>query len=49
MIHRIDAVSAREKLRPRRVRKGGYVGFRRMARDGHGTWLARSLDTSSGK
>ena len=55
MTHWIDTVSAREKLRPRRgpywhrVRKGSYVGFRRMAREAHGTWLARSLDASSGK
>lgn len=55
MTTKIDTVSAREKLLPRRgpywhrVSKGSYIGFRRMAREGHGTWLARSLDASSGK
>jgi integrase len=52
---RIDTVSAREKLASRRaphwhrVSKGCYVGFRRMTREAHGTWLARSLDAASGK
>ena len=55
MASRIDTVSAREKLRPRRgpywhrVSKGSCVGFRRMARVGHEKRLARSLDASSGK
>ena len=55
MASRIDTVSARDKLRPRRgpywhrVSKGSYLGFRRMTREANGTWLARWLDESSGK
>lgn len=55
MASRIDTVSARDKLRLRRgpywhrVSKGSYLGFRRMTKDGYGTWLARWLDESSGK
>lgn len=55
MASRIDTVSARDRLRPRRgpywhrVSKGSYLGFRRMTPAAHGTWLARWLDASSGK
>ena len=55
MANKIDTVSARERLRPRRgpywhrVSKGNYLGFRRMTREGQGTWLARALDVPSGK
>lgn len=49
MVTRIDTVGAREKLKPRRepywhrVRKGCFVGFRKMAAKG-GSWIARSRE-----
>lgn len=48
-------VEARGKLPPRRdpywqrVEAGCFVGFRRMAADSAGTWLARHRDPDSGK
>jgi site-specific recombinase XerD len=50
MAARIDTVASREKLKPRRepywqrVRKGCFVGYRKMAADRHGVWLARARD-----
>jgi len=47
---RIDTVAARDKLKPRReaywqrVRKGCFVGYRKMTASGGGTWLARARD-----
>lgn len=52
---RIDTVASRDKLTPRRnaywhrVRKGCYVGFRRMSATSEGTWLARAFDALTGK
>ena len=54
MAIRLDAVSAREKLKPRRdpywqrVTKGCYLGFRRMSSESQGTWLARARDGNHG-
>jgi hypothetical protein len=54
MATRIDTVTSREKLKPRReaywqrVRKGCYVGYRKMTPSGHGTWLARARDEDVG-
>ena len=51
----ISKVSERTKLKPRRepywakVSKGCFVGFRKMAANTDGTWLARNLDETSGK
>ena len=47
MPHKLDTVSAREKLAPRRnpywlrITKGCYLGFRKMTADTIGTWQAR--------
>lgn len=47
MAHKLDTISARDKLPPRRepywlrISKGCYLGYRRMAEDSPGTWLAR--------
>jgi site-specific recombinase XerD len=55
MAIRLDAVSARERLKPRRdpywqrVTKGCYLGFRRMSSESQGTWLARARDGATGK
>ncbi len=55
MANKIDTVTARAKLKPRRepywhrVSKGNYVGFRRMTAGTGGTWVARSHDTATGK
>ena len=55
MATKIDTVSARAKLAPRRgpywhrISKGCYLGFRRMNSFGAGTWLARALDFATGK
>jgi len=55
MAIKLDAVSARERLTPRRdpywqrITKGCYLGFRRMSSDSHGTWLARARDGVTGK
>jgi hypothetical protein len=51
---RIDTVASREKLKPRRepywqrVRKGCFVGYRKMTASGHGAWLARARDEADG-
>lgn len=45
--HKLDTVSAREKLAPRRepywlrITKGCYLGYRKMTEDSEGTWQAR--------
>ncbi len=49
MATRIDTVSSRSKLPPRRgpywhrMSKGRYVGYRKMSSVGQGTWLARAM------
>ena len=54
MAFRVDTVASREKLKPRReaywqrVRKGCFVGYRKMTVSGHGTWLARARDEEAG-
>ena len=54
MAARIDTVASRDRLKPRResywqrVRKGCFVGFRKMTVSGHGTWLARARDEDDG-
>jgi site-specific recombinase XerD len=54
MAARIDTVASREKLKPRRephwqrVRKGCFVGYRKMTASGHGAWLARARDEANG-
>jgi len=55
MLTRIDTVASRAKLKPRReaywqrVRKGCFVGYRKMTVSGHGTWLARVRDEEVGR
>ena len=52
---KIDTVSSRDRLKPRRepywhrVSKGCYLGFRKMVSTGHGNWIARAMQESSGK
>lgn len=47
MADKIDTVSGRDRLKPRRdqywhkISKGNYVGFRKMTGDSTGTWWAR--------
>lgn len=54
MASKIDTVTARAKLKPRRepywhrIAKGCYLGLRKMSTDG-GTWVARSFDEGSRK
>ena len=54
MATRIDTVASRNKLKPRRgpywhrVTKGCYIGFRKMATGGGGSWLARARDEDAG-
>jgi len=54
MAVRIDTVASRDKLKPRResywqrVRKGCFVGYRKMTASGHGTWMARARDEEVG-
>jgi integrase len=54
MATRIDTVASREKLKPRReaywarVRKGCFVGYRKMTVSGHGSWLARARNEEAG-
>jgi integrase len=54
MAARIDTVASREKLKPRRepywqrIRKGCFVGYRKMTASGHGAWLARARDEEAG-
>lgn len=55
MATKIDTVSARERLTPRRepywhrISKGCYLGFRRMTKGSAGNWVARALDPTTGK
>lgn len=55
MATKIDSVSARDRLKPRRepywhrVSKGCYVGFRRMTASTPGNWWARYRDANTGK
>lgn len=52
---KIDTVSSRSRLRPRRepywhrVTKGAYVGFRKMTEDTVGSWVARYRDDATGR
>jgi len=55
MATRIDSVSSRQRLKPRqgpcchRLSAGCYLGYRKMSSAGHGSWLARMPDNSTGK
>jgi len=55
MAIKIDTVSARDKLKPRRdpfwqrIIKGGFVGFRKMTADTSGTWSARYRTENDGQ
>ncbi len=55
MATKIDTVSSRDKLKPRRepywhrMSKGCYLGHRKMVSTGHGNWVARATQESSGK
>lgn len=55
MAAKIDTVTARDKLKPRRGpywqrdSKGCYVGYRKMTADSSGTWWARNRDDATGK
>ena len=55
MASKIDSVSSRLKLKPRRephwhrMAKGCYLGFRKMNDSGHGNWIARAAQDGSGK
>lgn len=55
MRSRIDTVRARDALLPRhepywhRVKKGCYVGFRKVSATSVGTWIARHRDESTGQ
>lgn len=55
MATKIDTVSSREKLKPRRepywhrLAKGATLGYRKMANDSGGTWIARLRDELTGK
>lgn len=54
MATRIDTVSSRDKLKPRRepywhrLRRGSYLGFRKMSSEGVGVWIARARDEQTG-
>jgi integrase len=54
MATRIDTVASRDKLKPRRepywhrLRRGCYLGYRKMTSDGAGVWIARARDEASG-
>lgn len=54
MATKIDTVSSRDKLKLRRepywhrLSKGRYVGLRKRGGNGHGTWIARTMQESSG-
>lgn len=54
MATKIDTVSSRLRLKPRRepywhrMRKGCYLGFRKMTSAGHGKWIARAMQEASG-
>lgn len=55
MSTKIDTVSARDKLKPRRepywhrLAKGCYLGVRKMAAGAPGTWIARGTDEAGKK
>lgn len=55
MATKIDTVSARQRLKPRRepywqrVTKGCYLGLRKMNAGGEGSWIARAADEANGK
>lgn len=55
MSGRIDTVTAREKLKPRRapywhkLSSGCHLGFRKMTRDSAGAWLAQAYDPDTRK
>jgi integrase len=55
MTDKIDKVSARQKLAPRRepywhrISRGNYLGFRKMSSTTPGTWVARARNTATGK
>lgn len=55
MAKAFSKVVERNALKPRRdpywdrVQKGCYLGYRKMAKGSHGTWLARALIEGSGK
>lgn len=54
MATRIDTVSSRNKLKPRRepywhrLRRGCYLGYRKMTADGDGVWIARAREEETG-
>jgi integrase len=55
MATKIDTVTARDRLKPRRepywhrIAKGNYLGFRKMTAGSAGTWVARCMDDVAGK
>lgn len=55
MAHRIDAVEARSKLKPRpapywhKLSNGCHVGYRRMTSASEGSWLAQAYDAATQK
>ncbi len=55
MATKIDTVASRNRLKPRRepywhrISKGCYLGFRKMVSAGHGNWIGRAMQESSGK
>lgn len=55
MATKIDTVSSRDRLKPRRepywhrMTKGCYLGFRKMGTGVHGNWVARGMQESTGK
>lgn len=55
MATKIDTVSARDRLKPRRepywhrLSKGCYLGFRKMSTAGHGNWVARAMQEATSK
>lgn len=54
MATKIDTVSSRDRLKSRRepywhrLSKGCHLGFRKMTSAGHGNWIARAMQESSG-
>ena len=54
MATRIDTVASRDKLKARRepywhrLRRGCYLGFRKMTSDCAGVWIARARDEEAG-
>lgn len=53
MAVKIDSVTARDRLKPRRepywqrISKGNYLGFRKMTAGSGGAWVARSFDEAT--